>query len=302
MSAVNFSIDRPFGVYLFKYFDALYTAVLGTPATKFAFVDGVTPLSTLTEVVVSCLTYYGVIFGGRYIMRNSEPLKCKLAFQIHNILITIVSACLLALIAEQVIPKFIRHGFHYTVCDSKAFTTELELLYYINYLVKYWELLDTVFLVIKKKKLEFLHYFHHSMTMALCYSQLTAKTPVSCVPIGLNLGVHVVMYYYYYLTTTGVKIWWKKHLTTMQISQFIIDLLVIGGLAYSHFAFVFFRGILPTSGTCTGTETAAIFGSTLLTAYLLLFVNFYRTTYNAKEKALKQQQAAAERLKNKMML
>lgn len=49
MSALQFSVERPFGVYLFDYFDQFYTLVVGQSAKDFRFVEGVTPLSTLNE-------------------------------------------------------------------------------------------------------------------------------------------------------------------------------------------------------------------------------------------------------------
>lgn len=43
------SAERPFGVYLFDYFDKAYTSVVGKSATEFTFTQGYTPLSTLPE-------------------------------------------------------------------------------------------------------------------------------------------------------------------------------------------------------------------------------------------------------------
>lgn len=135
---------------------------------------------------------------------------------------------------------------------------------------------------------EFLHYYHHSLTLVLCYSQLCGKTTVSWVPITLNLFVHVLMYYYYFRTAAGAKIWWKKYLTTLQITQFIIDLGIVYFCTYTYFAYTY-KPELPNAGDCAGTEASALFGCALLSSYLLLFINFYRLTYqkrhNSKEAA-----------------
>ncbi|KAK4509563.1 uncharacterized protein ATC70_007916 [Mucor velutinosus] len=284
MSTLNFSVERPFGIYLFDYFDQLYTAIVGQSAKDFHFVQGVTPLSTLHEVVIGCITYFTVIFGGQCLLSNASPVKCKMLNQVHNAFLTVVSFVLLVLLIEQLVPQLVNRGLYYTICSEEAWTQELELLYYLNYLVKYYELIDTVFLVIKKKKLDFLHYFHHSMTMALCYTQLVGRTTVSWVPIVLNLTVHVLMYYYYYRTASGVKIWWKQYLTTMQIIQFVIDLVVIYTCTYSYYAYTY-TSFMLNFGDCAGTESAAAFGCAILTSYLFLFINFYRITYNKKKAA-----------------
>jgi fatty acid elongase 3 len=54
-----------------------------------------------------------------------------------------------------------------------------------------------------------------------------------------------------------------------------------------HFAATYYDGILPHLGNCSGSERAAIFGCSLLTSYLGLFINFYLQTYKKPVKGRK---------------
>ncbi|KAF8509806.1 GNS1/SUR4 family-domain-containing protein [Gautieria morchelliformis] len=188
---------------------------------------GPTPLSTWTSVTAALVAYLMVIFGLQELMRSRQALKMTALFQLHNIVLSSGSLLLLVLMVEEIAPIVSRHGLFYGICSKDAWTPRLEFYYMVNYYIKYLELLDTVFLVLKKKPLAFLHVFHHSATALLCYTQLNGRTSVSWVPITLNLTVHVMMYYYYYATAGGRKIWWKKYLTSMQITQFVIDLFAV---------------------------------------------------------------------------
>jgi fatty acid elongase 3 len=250
------------------------------------YVPGKTPLSTLPVVSATLASYLVIIFGIQEVMRNRPPQKLNTLFRVHNAFLTLGSGLLLALMVEEVASIWIKSGTYGTMCDETSWTPRLEFYYMINYYFKYIELFDTVFLALKKKPLAFLHVFHHSATALLCFVQLNGKTSVSWVVISLNLLVHVIMYYYYYATAGGAKIWWKKYLTSMQITQFIIDLFIVYFGTYQHFAHSRFPH-LPHIANCAGTETAALFGCGLLSSYLVLFINFYIQTYQKPAKGKK---------------
>ncbi|PVF96095.1 elongase of fatty acids ELO [Serendipita vermifera] len=242
---------------------------------------GVTPLSTVPSVATTIALYLATIFGIHAFQQTRQPKKLNTLFQIHNVILSAGSGILLVLILEEMLPIVWKHGVFYSVCGEGAWTERLEAYYLFNYYFKYLELIDTVFLALKKKPLTFLHVFHHAATAALCYTQLDGRTIVQWTVISLNLAVHVLMYYYYYATAGGKKIWWKQYITTMQITQFVIDLFVVYFATYTHFAYA--RG-WPASGDCSGGVPAALYGCALLTFYLVLFIDFYRRTYNAPAK------------------
>jgi len=256
------------------------------PTYLTTYTAGVTPLSTAPHVLATLAGYLVTIFSVRYLMTGREPFKLTLLFQAHNVVLTLGSGLLLVLIAEEIGPIYWKHGLFYSICNDDAWTPRLEFYYMINYYIKYLELVDTVFLALKKKQLAFLHVFHHSATALLCYTQLNGRTSVSWVPITLNLTVHVFMYYYYFATAGGAKIWWKKYLTTMQITQFIIDLVAVYFATYQRVAHKY-ADELPYIGNCAGSEGSAAFGCFLLTSYLGLFIRFYFATYKKAPASVK---------------
>ncbi|KAH8997301.1 elongase of fatty acids ELO [Lactarius akahatsu] len=249
------------------------------------YVRGATPLSTQPVVLSVLAGYLATIFGIREIMKTRQPQKLTFLFQVHNAVLSSGSALLLVLMLEEIVPIYWRHGVFSALCGSEAWTERMEMYYIINYYIKYVELLDTVFLALKKKPLAFLHVYHHSATAFLCFTQLNGKTSISWTVITQNLAVHVLMCYLITTQTTiimptagGAKIWWKKYLTTMQIVQFVVDLHLVYFGTYSYFASTYWPH-LPVLGTCHGTESAAVFGCALLSSYLLLFIKFYIDTY-----------------------
>lgn len=274
------SLDRPFGLALWPIFEKGFELAKGYKPQDFRFVPGETPISTLKATAAILVSYYFIIFGGRELMRNRPAYQLNFLFKVHNFYLTAISFCLLVLFAEQLIPVVTRHGVFFAICDRQGgWTDKLVILYYLNYLTKFLELLDTCFLFLKKKPLTFLHTYHHGATALLCYTQLIGSTSVSWVPITLNLMVHVVMYWYYFQSARGIRIWWKKYITIMQIIQFVLDLGFVYFASWTYFTSTYWPW-LPSAGKCAGEEFAAIAGICILSSYLLLFISFYFATYS----------------------
>ncbi|KAL3234474.1 Very-long-chain 3-oxoacyl-CoA synthase [Nakaseomyces bracarensis] len=280
------TVDRPFfNVSLWSHFDGIVSYVTNGRfvPSEFQFYPGGPPLSKFSHVLIGIATYYVLVFGGRYVLRNTRPFSLHYLFQCHNLFLTTVSLTLLTLMVEQLIPLLIRHGLFDTVCSKYAWTQPLMTLYYLNYLTKFVEFVDTLFLVVKHKNLTFLHTYHHGATALLCYIQLVGHTTIAWVPITLNLGVHVVMYWYYFLAARGIRVWWKEWVTRFQIIQFILDVGFIYFAAYQKTTYRFYPW-LPHCGDCVGTLTSNYSGCAIISSYLFLFIAFYIEVYKRNGK------------------
>eukprot|EP01135_Chromosphaera_perkinsii_P000919 Nk52_evm17s153 gene=Nk52_evmTU17s153 len=97
---------------------------------------------------------------------------------------------------------------------------------YMFHTSKYFELMDTVWMALRGRKISFVHGFHHATMLPLCWWGMTEGLIFYWAPDMMNCMIHVIMYFYYALVTLGIKPWWKKHLTKLQIVQFVF------GIAY----------------------------------------------------------------------
>jgi len=267
-------------VLLTPLWESLYKSITGQDEIFFNFSQ--VPLNSALDVTFVVFAYLIGIFGLQFFMKNQKPLYLNGLFIIHNLFLTAISLILLVLMLEQQVPIIFEHGIFWSICNKNAYTEPLRVLYYINMWTKAYELIDTFFLVLKKKPLSFLHVYHHTLTLVLTFSQLKGGNVVQWLVISLNLLVHVFMYYYYARTAMGAKIWWKQLLTVLQITQFIIDLFVCYFCVMTWFAS---KSRLPSIfdfGYCEGEAISALFGCALLTSYLYLFIEFFQKTYSTR--------------------
>jgi fatty acid elongase 3 len=209
---------------------------------------------------------------------GAKPLDLRAALIAHNLALCVGSAALFLMMAASLTTRWARvDGMHGFICSQELIKPGfLWVLYYANYMFKFYEFVDTLFMAARGKPTPFLHVYHHAATLLLVYVSITERLAVQWLPISINLFVHVVMYAYYGLSAMGIRVSWKKAVTALQIIQFVLDLIGI----YYAVAYRMFYG----KENCAGTDFGAAMGVGIISSYLLLFVDFYIQTYKKSKK------------------
>jgi len=215
-----------------------------------------------------------VIFGLQQVMKSRERFELTGFVTIHNMILCLLSFVMLVGMIFEISKLFIRWSYdvEMLLCDPKKHLAvgRQTWWFYIFFLSKYYELVDTVIIVLKKRPIIFLHVYHHCITVLLVYIMLDNEVAVQWISSIANVTVHIPMYFYYALSALGYTVWWKKYITKLQITQFVVDILAntIGLFYYTFY------------GTCSGALWSWIFGQAVLISFLFLFISFFRHNYS----------------------
>lgn len=139
------------------------------------------------------------------------------------------------------------------------------------------ELFDTLFLVLKKKPVIFLHWYHHIATMIYCWDAWATVVPQGGFFATMNLFVHSIMYGYYFIMSRPFGIQFK---IPTAISFFITSLQVcqmFGGLSILYYA-------INNCATSQLTndfrlQLNLVFGVFMYLSYAILFLKFMIERY-----------------------
>lgn len=149
---------------------------------------------------------------------------------------------------------------------------------------------DTVFIVLRKQRLIFLHWYHH--ITVLVYSWYSYKDQVAGGGwfMTMNYLVHAVMYSYYALRAVGFKVSRKfaMFITLTQITQMLVGC-VVNYLVYSW---------MQQGQECPSHMQNIVWSSLMYLSYFVLFCQFFHEAYIDKTKeaaAAKTEATAAAR-------
>lgn len=250
---------------------------------------------------LATLVYSFIVFvGPRVMAKRSKPKKLKTYLFIWNCFLFSAST----LGAYRILPPALNlvqsRGLHALLCwDGLNSDIEINREKAIGYFEsrcddwgvgclwmfifiqsKIPEMIDTFFLVLGKKRVRFLHWYHHISVLWFCWLSWSYCAIAGTFYTMMNITVHSIMYFWYTLAAAnnflavGLKPGRRlsQLVTVMQIAQ------MIGGTAVT-----FYIASFPYN-QCLNHPGVNAVGVFIYSSYLILFVRFFVKAYCVKKK------------------
>lgn len=190
---------------------------------------------------------------------------------------------------------FTKRTFYQVNCEFDAFALyDGQAAFWIfSFMVsKIPEMMDTVFLILQKKQVIFLHSYHHVTVAVFCWYAGRSLYPPGIVFNGMNYFVHTLMYFYYFFSSfkplrrfTSV---FAPLVTFLQILQMVLGFAICLYVSYYSFVFDYGKGILDHRGhlvhSCYAEKRVTRMGLLMYGSYFFLFVAFFADKYLHRSK------------------
>ena len=220
--------------------------------------------------------YWMMVFFGPRLMEKREAFKLRVPLMLWNLLLCGLSIFMFLGMVFPIISFLLKEGFRQLMCMPGG-----ELYFGLPFfsvwlfaLSKFLELVDTLFIILRKRPVHFLHWYHHTTVLAYTWFAVVTLAAPGAMFAAVNAGVHCVMYFYYFLASIGSRPSWGILVTIIQLTQMLV------GITISILWVIYY---LSAEG-CTMAYPQAYMWSTsaLYASYFILFLKFFIERYVQK--------------------
>lgn len=244
---------------------------------------------------VAIVSYLLFCYFGQKIMANRPAFKLEGSLAWWNLFLSVFSLWGALRMVPHTLWLMRTVPFEETICEPASTsygTGAAGFAVQMFCLSKLPELIDTVFIVLRKKPLIFLHWYHHVTVLAFCWNAYVTESGAGHYFASMNYTVHAVMYFYFYLQAIKAvpKNFPSWIITIMQISQMIAGTgIVIASIYYYRYG-----GKKFAPGACNNNESNLLAGGIIYASYLYLFCEFAvkRFIFGVKEEPKKAKKTA----------
>ncbi|CAM9284395.1 unnamed protein product, partial [Heterosigma akashiwo] len=229
-------------------------------------------------IVISALYLIFCWFGPK-VMEGKKPFDLRVALASWNMALSFFSFVGSVKVVPHMLYLLSDIGFDEIVCRNprEAYGCGAAGLWVQAFILsKIPELFDTFFIIVRKKPLIFLHWYHHFSVLLFCWHSYVTESGMGIFFVAMNYSVHAIMYFYYGLVAMRIrtKLLPPWIITIAQISQ------MVGGVTICCLAYR--MRSRPDCDGIIGWNLAA--GAAMYGTYLYLFVEFAFKKYVLKQK------------------
>lgn len=259
---------------------ALKEATWDMPGGNFAFEDNFDGDAWI-EWVDTYLWYFGIpitvlyvvlVYIGRSVMASREPFSLRGPLFVWNVSLALFSIIGAYRDCPVMINAVYRDGWHSSICNNTYFQAKYRLIWGLIFsFSKVPELIDTLFIVLRKQKLIFLHWYHHAAVVTFAMYEFSGGSEIARWFSFMNFSVHSLMYSYYAIRAAGYRLP-KPIAMSITLSQIIQ--MIMG--CY----FVFYALVMKLSGEpCDITPGRLTYAMIMYVTFGVLFINFFIQSY-----------------------
>ncbi|GFU12899.1 elongation of very long chain fatty acids protein 6 [Nephila pilipes] len=216
--------------------------------------------------------YLTVIFGVKEYMKNRPRMELRKLLATWNILLATFSI----LGFSRTLPEFIhvlkKFGFTYSACNSSYMFVKVTAFWsWMFSYSKVPELCDTLFIVLRKQPLIFLHWYHHITVLLFTWYAHTNQVAAGRWYMTMNYFVHSWMYTYFALKCLRIK--------TPRVFALIITFLQILQMVFGFYITYFSYVTIHKGEPCHQKANIVTYGLLLYGSYFALFARFFYYSY-----------------------
>lgn len=228
-----------------------------------------------TDALLYAAVYVVIVFGGQHLMKSRARFELNLMLTLWNVGLAGFSIMGAIRCTAELFHTITSKGMHASVVDMTFYDGPSGLWVLLFTLSKLVELGDTLFIVLRKQNLIFLHWYHHIATLLYCWNSYPEQTGTGRWFVTMNYCVHSIMYSYYAFRAMKFKVprYVNVIITGLQTVQMLI------GVSLGAYVFSLKVRDLPVQQTWLNLAFQAV----MYVSYLYLFSEFFYNSYIAKK-------------------
>ncbi|XP_023212708.1 putative fatty acid elongation protein 4 [Centruroides sculpturatus] len=211
-------------------------------------------------------------------MKDRPPYNFNRAFTIWNGILAVYSICSSIRLIPILFEQFKHFTFYEILCNKSIVDNTSPLLFWATLFAfsKVWELGDTIMIILHKRKLMFLHCYHHPTMLIMSWYASYKRSTYLMMIVYTNLYVHSLMYTYFTVKCMSIKIssTIAMFITATQVTQMWFALLLTCWMYW----------LLLNEQPCDTSFEILKFVFVVALSYLYLFTQLFYKSYICRSK------------------